>query len=254
MVRESTELSTPSRSLICGAELPARSNMKAPDDRYVLNLNSPPNPFTPTTKPDWILVTGAAEHRRKSRGMNKIGELNHGKLASPFEPESPSQSNNTRSLVHQTESRKSSQALMPPAPSNVSRKPAPPIPKKPALLNRSSGLQDDPGGDDAKQDRRTFPRPRPGSRTQMIDVRDSFILKQQSSFGLSRESSSVHRDDTVSTSRHQQAIHKQEPTESTGPPLPPRPTNATSTDIDGLMDNDDGGASTILALQPMRRL
>ncbi len=115
--------------------------------------------------------------------------------------------------------------------SNTESKAAPPVPKKPALLRSRQHSQESRIYKQAKST-----SSRPPSKGQ-ITVDDS------AKTGFPPPPQLI---------RHQE-IYRQQATESDGPPLPPRSTSAIVPIPNGLMDDDNEGASAIPSLQPIRR-
>ncbi|KAF2454963.1 SacI homology domain-containing protein [Lineolata rhizophorae] len=142
--------------------LPARSTLQPPNPTSILNPARPSNPFTQSPHPTWIDKSQSRpslpQHDRleSSSGMSSSATLPQRKLPPPYNPSlldggvngptrsrarSPS-STSTRSLpihpapLHQHPSGRNSPASS--VSSVPSRKPAPPIPKKPSQLSSTS--------------------------------------------------------------------------------------------------------------------
>ena len=129
----------------------ARSNARAPGESSVLNEKRPSNPFTPTTEPDW--KTKSTPVRAKSRTTT----LRDPQSAQP-------RFNGTQALSSKADQDTKEQEAAAKAPilrtpsvvstlsttSSVTRKPAPPVPRKPPLLTRPSDQQPKPPQGTAK--------------------------------------------------------------------------------------------------------
>ncbi|KAL8936897.1 MAG: hypothetical protein Q9211_003960 [Gyalolechia sp. 1 TL-2023] len=131
--------------------LPARSQAQPPRNNVVLNPARPSNPFTATTEPDWVMVVRSQEARNSG-----------GKIDTPPTPPSRrgtriSPTSNGHPAAHQgapdlapkhgvSASKEQIGSLSPSKASDVLRKPAPPVPKKPAVLSTSSAGPDTPQG------------------------------------------------------------------------------------------------------------
>lgn len=212
--------------------LPARSNLKAPDEKFVLNVDRPQNPFIPTGEPDWksSKTTPGANHalrydKPKERISHTLSKTSDGSQNMPLEI-------NPKSLRKEValrgrNSSDSSQSSVMSMSSNVARKAAPPIPKKPALLSNRHHSQERSNNEQGKS--KTSKPPLGGQPTFGDDTKTTFPPPKQ------------------------QHIHGRQATEFDGPPLPPRSTGAIISAPSGLMDDDNEGASAIPSLQPMRR-
>lgn len=127
-------------------------------------------------------------------------------------------------------SRTSSQSSVGLTSSSVARKPAPPIPKKPALLSN----------------RQTSQEIRKNEQGRFISSRSP--SGDQTMFNDGVEATSM-----PPSLRKQQEVYRRQAAVSDGPLLPPRSTGAVVSSPNALMDDDNEGASTIPSLQPMRR-
>ncbi|KAI9800582.1 MAG: inositol polyphosphate 5-phosphatase [Piccolia ochrophora] len=136
---------------------PARSNIQPPSSNSVPNPQRPPNPFTPTTKPDWVNQPRAPLSRQQSSQSAKSSasapapNVSTGptrRLPPPLLPSSGSTlSLPSRGTLEQVSTKSPSkqspkpthQPADPSSPQTSSsiesiKKPAPPVPKKPAVL------------------------------------------------------------------------------------------------------------------------
>ena len=135
--------------LIPTAGLPVRSQVQPPQSKVVLNPARPLNPFSPTREPDWVMIakakeTGLPERKSSSpqvppsrRGDRRLAPLQLEYLDNPRAPLSLASAHTSE--IPATPASPPSPAIEP----KMQRKPAPPIPKKPAVLSsRSTGPGD----------------------------------------------------------------------------------------------------------------
>ena len=202
----------------------------------MLNVDRPQNPFTPTDELDWKPSETASggshtleQDKSKDRNSHRLPPTSDG--SQPLLLDTNWHSLRKEVALRGPDSRSSSRSSVVSTSSNRARKAAPPIPKKPALLSNRRHNQE--SRDNAQGDS-TSSRPPLGGNTTYRDIAETkFPPPQQST--------------------KQQDVYAQRPTESDGPPLPPRNTGASISISNGLMDDDDEGASAIPSLQPMRR-
>lgn len=210
-------------------------NLKAPDERSVLNVDRPQNPFTRTDELDWKAseTTSGGSHtleydKSKDRNSHRLPPTSDG--SQPLLLDTNRHSLRKEVTLCGPDSRSSSQSSVVSTSSNRARKPAPPIPKKPALLSNRHHSQE---SRDNAQGTSKSSRPPLGGKPTYRDVAETSFPPPQQRI-------------------KQQDIYGQRPTESDGPPLPPRNTGASISVSNGLMDDDNEGASAIPSLQPMR--
>lgn len=216
--------------------LPARSNLKAPDETSVLNVHRPQNPFTLTDEPDWKAskTTPGGSHALK---YNELKHPNSHRLSpipdgsQPLPLDTDPDPLREEVALRGPNSRSSSQSSLVLMSSNVAHKAAPPIPKKPALLSNRQHSQESRNNGQRKS---TSSRPPAGALT---------------AFGGGAKTTFPPPPQRTKP----QGIYGQQAAESDGPPLPPRSTGAIVSVRNGLMDDDNEGASAIPSLQPMRR-
>lgn len=216
--------------------MPARSNLKAPDERSVLNEDRPQNPFIPTDEPDWKVgkTTPGGSHalthdkvkdqnsHRHSPTSDESQALQLDTYRNTLKPEVVLQGPNSRS------SSQSSVVLMS---SSTTRKAAPPIPKKPALLSNRQHSQES------------------GKKEQGNSVSSRPPSGDPNKFGDGVKGTSSPPPLQI----QQPKVYRRQAAKSDGPLLPPRSTGARVSIPNALMDDDNEGASTIPSLQPMRR-
>ena len=202
----------------------------------MLNVHRPQNPFSPTDEPDWLAsnMTPGGSHalkydKLKDRTSHRLSPTPDASRPWPLDTSGHSPSKEV--ALRGPDSRTSSQSSVVSMSSNVGRKAAPPVPKKPALLSKRKNSQE---SRNHEQEQYTSSRPPARGRTTFGDgARTSFPPPPQWT--------------------QQQEVPGQQTIGPNGPPLPPRSTNAIVSVPNGLMDDDNEGASAIPSLQPMRR-
>ena len=235
------------RDLIIALGLPARSDVKPPHGKAVLNANRPSNPFTPTDEPDWVVIdkNPSREPPKASPTSHRTKSANEIVHKSPvlFESGQPIPTKDTRNLTgpqeltNESRSGASSQASTVPA---SSRKPVPPVPKKPLLLSETSGRRASQNSSNSATDR-TAPA-----------TRSTVLQRAPSNDPRARVRPPPQRTTQIPLRPSPQS--QQVSAAADGPPLPPRRMNTAAQSADGLMDDDIvGGASSIPSLQPTRR-
>lgn len=216
--------------------MPARSNLKAPDERFVLNEDRPQNPFLPTYEPDWKVgkTKPGGSHAftyDKSKDQNSQRHLPTSDESQALQLETYPNTLKPEVVLRGPNSRSSSQSSVVLMSSGMTRKAAPPIPKKPALLSNRQHSQE---SGKKEQGNSMSSRPPSGDPTGFGD--------------------DVKRTSLPSPLRIKQPeVYRRQVAKSDGPLLPPRSTNAIVSVPNALMDDDNEGASTIPSLQPMRR-
>ena len=200
----------------------------------MLNAERPQNPFTPTKEPDWEVSKPTARRSLAPRGDKLKYENSHRPLP-PSNRIQPLPLDTNLDLMRKEvaprggDSKRSSQSSVVSMSSNVTRKAAPPIPKKPALLSNRQHSQESKVNEQGKS---TSESP----------------LGGQNAFDNSAETSFP----PPPPQNRQQQVYARRTTEPDGPPLPPRNTGAVVPVSHGLMDDDNESASGIPSLQPMR--
>lgn len=196
----------------------------------MLNVDRSHNPFTPTNELDWkaIETTPGGSHtlkydKIKDRNSHRLSPTPHGSQPWPLDT-------NRHSLREEVAPRgpnwrSSSQSSVVLISSNIARKAAPPIPKKPTLLSNREYSQE---SRNHEQEKPTSSRSPSGGQTTFVDG--------------------------TKTSFSSPPLYGQQATESDGPALPPRSVGAIVSVPNGLLDDDNEGASAIPSLQPIRRL
>lgn len=103
----------------------------------VLNLARPSNPFAPTKEPDWVIAGRSSE---ASKSTSRLSPARHGTQMT-VSPNAPPESSSNASFLFPRHGDSPHQAFPSPSTplsgSDVARKPAPPVPRKPALLSTS---------------------------------------------------------------------------------------------------------------------
>lgn len=189
------------------------------------NIERPQNPFIHTDQPDWKARKPTA---KRSYALQNYNSKDRDSLRpSPnFEGSQPLPLDTKSDSLREKVTLRTSSSQLPAVSTsiNVARKAPPPIPKKPALLsNRQHSQESKVNG----QGQSTSMPPSGGENAFDDGVKSSFPPPLQR--------------------------NGRQATESDGPPLPPGSTDAIVPVLNGLMDDDNEGASGIPSLQPMRR-
>lgn len=136
--------------------MPAQSTLQRPNKGFIPNPNRPSNPFTASDEPDWVKVDRSSSAERAdfrshsatdgtakpavTRGLPPLFTFAESAPQLPPRPSS-SQAQTDGTFT----GRSSSPSSIPIRPSSsLSRKPAPPVPKKPATLSSPSTTQPAP--------------------------------------------------------------------------------------------------------------
>ncbi|KAL8820753.1 MAG: hypothetical protein Q9191_007453 [Dirinaria sp. TL-2023a] len=249
--------------------LPARSTLQPPNNRSVLNTQRPSNPFAPSPEPDWVTVSRPSssldkgeQSRNNTRKPSSISTSR--KLPPPYNPVHSPPSHIqppvgasqavTKTAESNTKSLSRSSTASSTASTTINRKPAPPVPNKPALLSAPSTQQKTP----------PLPAPRQthnplSSTTSSSDRKLAEVAEATQNFPPPpRRATGPSFIDT----QQQRSLHhaKAPPKENDGPSLPPRQRKEDSMkksmNSSGLMDREDddgGGAMGIPSLRPQNR-
>lgn len=218
----------------------------------VLNPARPSNPFSLTTEPDWVMVGRAKDYGYPERNSSippaPPSRRGDRRLPPPAN-DHPDKSRNALTLATSHGSETSTATMSPLSPSNESdirRKPAPPVPKKPALLSSpSTGASNSPRRilEGASGDRvintsdRTVPPPAPPRRT----ASGTTLPRNRPA----PHSSSLGGIPTSSGQRPPSALQR---------PHPPsrRDGDSSSSPSSNLLDEDIVDGGTIPSLKPLR--
>ena len=230
--------------------------VQPPSTDSVLNNKRPKNPFTPSPEPDWVTVSRPSSHQ--GPGLDGTSESRA--------PSMRQVSNQTQATNDRIHSRASSGVVSPPSrvaqhsnspsvasvtssTSSIIRKPAPPVPKKPALLSRpsdrSTGTERHPTNSLNAALSPAIASSRPQS---LAEANPIYPPPPRRTTGMSTKGTNV----TVPL--RQANGNQQRNTNEEGPPLPRREKNKPTRKAVDLMDEDDGGAQSIPALQPQRKI
>ena len=251
--------------MTAGADLPARSSIEAADSKHQPNPKRPSNPFTPSSEPDWIVVPKSAVSQ--GRGNQRTSRPPSTQVSrhppASFDPAEslPSSSvhvnggplTSNRASMSRTASFASSASSS----KGASRKPAPPIPKKPELLTRNSSQQSGLGSQ-----RKDDPRLSSARMTSPTNTpRRELVSPSLSGLGFPPPPRrNVHRSQAFPPNRHTPTLppprvsRRLSPNlaDESRPPLPPRRPSEIAVNPGGIMDENDGGAQSIPSLQPRR--
>lgn len=141
------------------------------------------------------------------------------------------------------QSRAASQASTRSTESSIARKPPPPIPKKPTLLTRPSNSGSISQNKATTAEKISMSRSPPTINNASPRLS---VSPRQMTGPVSTGAYSVQQRPGI-------ASPAQGPGQVDGPPLPPRRTGTGVASPNGLMDEDNEGASAIPSLQPSRR-
>ena len=195
----------------------------------MLNLERPPNPFTPTEQPDWKAskTTARKSYARIHDSLDDRNTHNLSQTSARSQPPQPGITLTGEATPRLDTLGKSRQLSATSMSLNMAPKAAPPIPKKPALLSNRQHSHE--------------------SRTSEGNFTSRPPLGGQIAFDDGAKTKFPPPPHRI----RQPKIYRQQ--ESDGPPLPPRSTSVTIPFQNQLMDNDNEEASAIPSLQPTRR-
>lgn len=123
--------------------LPAQSTLRPPSTGLVPNQNRPSNPFTPSDEPDWVKIDRAPSAEPSLSRNRAAKSVAARKLPPPYTssdslPQLPPQQPIAQidgPVTSRPDSPASVKSVRIRSISTVSRKPAPPVPKKPMMLS-----------------------------------------------------------------------------------------------------------------------
>ncbi|KAL8731734.1 MAG: hypothetical protein Q9166_003181 [cf. Caloplaca sp. 2 TL-2023] len=231
--------------------LPARSQVEPPRNEMILNPLRPSNPFAAANEPDWIMVARPLKIERSERRTST--------------PPTPPSRRGTRRVpspsaiqpgVLRTVSASDidNDALTLPSPSrsstasNVRRKPAPPIPKKPPLLSTSKSVGTGNYLRNGAIDTNIYPY------NNHIDTSVAPPPPRRTGSGTPKPVDEL----PVSTSKPSSSVRQNNRWQQPSPAIDPRSLLFLSSNRDertsggNLLDEDDEGAGAIPSLQPLR--
>ncbi|KAL8995694.1 MAG: hypothetical protein Q9169_004627 [Polycauliona sp. 2 TL-2023] len=228
---------------------PAQSQVQPPERGVRLNPVRPSNPFAATNEPDWIMVG-----RSGGLGMPEGRATTPPRLPSPTEtrrslqpPGNKTEATGSISPHVSSKDGRASPALPTPRRSSVAtsttRKPAPPVPKKPAILsNPGTGSRNLP---------LNVSEHTSNDNTAFADGRKASLSSPSQWKGSSVAISSARLPPTMTESKEGRP-----PMSSLLPRTLSTPRGAGDRSSGGrnLLDQDDEGAKTIPTLQPQRRV
>ena len=233
--------------------LPARSTLQPPNKHAVLNPQRPSNPFTPSPEPDWVTVSRPSSSRDTGDQTGKPSGSASRKLPPPYNPGQPpafavpppidtwqappSSKSNTQSP---------STASVTSSTSSITRKPAPPVPNKPALLSTPNRRASQTSRDTVPEQTQNQPLS-PTGRQKPPPVAGA--TTRFSPPPPPRRATGPVADTQIPLRGVREAV-----TRSDGPSLPPRRRRNGEPTNNGLMDEDAGGGGLdIPSLRPQRR-
>lgn len=123
--------------------LPARSDIGDAKDGYIPNPRQPPNPFSPSNEPEWVVVRNSStDHNNQRKPFAGIPSSNPKEQPlSDYVHVDSADATAIGAPLARIDSKASSTSST----TGVKRKPAPPIPRKPPLLASTSHRPDSRG-------------------------------------------------------------------------------------------------------------
>ncbi|KAL8661810.1 MAG: hypothetical protein Q9202_005236 [Teloschistes flavicans] len=224
--------------------LPVRSQVRAPQSNMVLNPARPPNPFSTTHEPDWVMIArtkgfGEAE-RKPPTAPAPPTRLRERRLPLSLSGHL-GESGSALDMITAVEYGTSKTLLSPSSAStdpSIGRKPAPPVPRKPALLSTPSTTPNKSLRNNSNSGTHA-PAPAPPPRR---DTSASITPNAQSSIAHGSPLNTKPRSNGPRPSSASQP-----------PPSPLRRGTSRSTARHDLLDEDIGDlGTTIPTLQPLR--
>lgn len=239
--------------------LPARSQAQPPPNTSMLNRARPSNPFTATTEPDWVMVARSQEVRKSrdkpvppSRRGTRVSSTMDGHSGAYHDAPAAAQKHGVPASEVQTGSPSPSKA------SDVLRKPAPPVPKKPALLSTLSTGPDTAQIPARRESKLSTTDDHKNGKWRNVSQPGMETLKppprhQQTEFGVVVPSPDSVRDATKTLPNAKGMNERQlTPSAFVPPAMPPRRGEGGDSSRRDLLDEDNVGARTIPSLQPLR--
>ncbi|KAL9593813.1 MAG: hypothetical protein Q9219_007374 [cf. Caloplaca sp. 3 TL-2023] len=248
--------------------LPARSQVRPPRQDMVLNPARPSNPFATTHQPDWITadrsqmakalekridVAPAPPHRHGTRVLSPLAsDYAEGR----FKALGKELSNGAPAPKTQID------LASPPVISNTKRKPAPPVPKKPALLSDFNIEQRTTAGKIYGESNQTFTNnidTRNQKSTSRLESASSPTLQPSSLCGTdsgmtATKTGSAHGARKLPSVAGQINERHRPSSGSESYTTPPARYSGNSIGRRDLLDEDNEGAQKIPSLQPSRRI
>lgn len=239
--------------------LPARSQVRPPQNNMVLNAARPSNPFTPTNELDWVMVDRSLEAGKSTSGSSPppiLPPIRRGTRMTPPSNGLTGVSSNARILSGSSDvssSKASTSPLSPLDSPDVKRKPAPPVPKKPPVLSRHIAGPGSPDGRTAV----VVPNSR-GDEGPKSNQSVTTVFPPPP-----RQTDSGRKVPETGTASHPAKVspNTRRVSDQQGRPLPSalNPPAVSSSRREGsgispqnILDEDDEGASVIPSLQPSR--
>lgn len=231
--------------------MPARSQVKPPGDGHVRNPQRAPNPFSATTEPDWIKVPRPNPPPPRSlsirdRTPSAMSQSSNGRATPvsrklppvwPPQQQASSAAPNPRasSTQHSLLDDPIEEPPLPPRPNDnrISRKPAPPVPKKPSTLRSESPVstRDDGFAPRLPQRLKTLSSQSPVAKSVSMPM----LPPPRRSTAVEVNAKGIER------------WSRQTSQSETGPPLPPRRGIAQKNLLD---DEDEGSMAGWKPLRP----
>ncbi|KAL8802876.1 MAG: hypothetical protein Q9200_006428 [Gallowayella weberi] len=241
--------------------LPARSQVQPPRSNMMLNPGRPANPFTPTNEPDWVMVPGSKKLERTERRISAppTPPSRRGTRRVPLPDTSPPDSSSNAQASGTSQDVSISPTFTNPSrsstASSITRKPAPPVPKKPPLLSTSSTGPDNrhrPPPKDSTMNGHRAPDHR--TNTQVNTIFPPPPGRRGTGATAPEAVLPLNVTPTFSTGARYLTQQRPGPPSTSNSPIPPvsrRIGNDVTVRRD-LLDDVDEGAKAIPSLQPQR--
>ncbi|KAI9826467.1 MAG: hypothetical protein M1819_007360 [Sarea resinae] len=198
--------------------VPARSTIKPPSDQFIPNPSRPSNPFAPATEEEWISKRDLVKPQSRSK-------------ASPSE--------DIKSPISTTTGAANPKHSLSPQ-RQTTRKAAPPIPKKPALLaSREIGIIN------PAENTERIPET---ANNVTISSRDRSVNRTVDHDARIRSQGVNPLEMRPASLEHMRSRRESVPD---GPPLPPRRKTVVH-DASGLLDDDDIGIDSVGLWKPLQ--
>jgi hypothetical protein len=257
--------------------MPARSQVKPPGDGYTRNPQRAPNPFSASTEPDWVKVPrpnpppprSLSVRERNTSATTSLNENLERKAVAgnrklpPVWPPHQQQSHSRTPSTHQSllDSPLPSQETqhpprLPRRPStssqhSITRKPAPPVPKKPSTLRSESpsaaSTRDDGFAPKLPKRINTLPQ-------MQESVSMPMLLPQRKGNGEVNAKGIERWEGQIGGAQTVQGVQRQD---DSGPPLPPRRGTGLGQAPQGqaqgqrnLLDDEEDGMAAWKPLRP----
>jgi len=213
--------------------MPARSTVKPPGNGYAPNPARPHNPFSPTSEPDWVQVNKPPPPALRTTSMASTASSARNGSTPRKMPPPPLKTNGSTQAPPEKPPRPETSTAPTTDDGKVHlkptlRKPAPPKPNKPNLLrsesNQSTGS--------VASNRSAPPPPPPEPRRSNAPTGNPALPSRPASGSIDATNTTQATAASPQPPPARQLLRKPAATQSSNPPLPPRPQ--------ALMDDGEG--------------